>query len=89
MTSLLLQGLDKIATAAMRDQAAEVLYLDACGYSTLQIANRVGVKLQEVVVIRDTAGDCVIEAMRDSGYADVEIIRTLGVATARVALAAA
>lgn len=83
MTTLL-HALDRIATAAMRDQATEILYLDAAGHSTLEIAKAIGVKWPEVKIIRNVAGDCIIAAMREDGYADVEIIRTLGVPTARV-----
>ncbi len=82
--TLLRQGLGRIATAMMREQAAEILYLDAAGHSTREIAKLVGMKFPQVEIIRTVAGDCVIEAMRDSGYADIEIIRTLGVPTARV-----
>jgi transcriptional regulator len=85
VTSLVVQGLDRIATAAMRDQAAQVLYMDAAGHSTLEIAREIGVKRPVVKIIRTVAGDCVIEALRESGYADSEIVRTLGVPTARLA----
>lgn len=84
MTSLL-NALDRIATAAMRDQATEILYLDAAGHSKLEIAKTMGISWPTVEVIRNAAGDCIIQAMREDGYADVEIIRTLGVPTARVA----
>lgn len=84
MNSFLAQGLDKIATAVMRDQAAQVLYLDASGHSTTEIATTLGVTWPTVNTLREVAGDGVIAAMRDADYADVEIIRTLGVPTARV-----
>lgn len=77
-------GLARIATARMREQAAEILYLDAAGHTAREIAKLVGVKVPEVEVIRTVTGDCLIESMRDEGYADIEIIRTLGVATGRV-----
>lgn len=88
MTSLVVQALGRIATAGMREQAAEILYLDAAGHSTPEIAKAVGVKKTEVPIIRDFAGNCVIEALRESGYADIDIQRTLGVPSARVAAAA-
>lgn len=84
MTSLLLQGLDKIATAMMREQAEQVLYLDAAGHSTTEIAAQLGVTWPTVNTLRQVAGDGVIEALREEGYADVDIIRTLGVPTQRV-----
>lgn len=84
MTGFLTAGLDRIATARMRDQATEILYLDAAGHTTREIAKRVGVKVPEVSTIREVTGDGLIAAMRQEGYADVEIIRTLGVPTARV-----
>jgi DNA-directed RNA polymerase specialized sigma24 family protein len=84
VTSLLLQGLDRIATAAMRDQAQHVLYLDVEGFSTLEIAKAIGIKKTEVKTLKELAGDGVIEVMREDGYADVDIIRTLGIPTARV-----
>jgi hypothetical protein len=85
-TSFITQGLERIATAAMRGQAAEVIYLDAAGHSTREIAKKVGVKVPEVAILRQVAGDGLIAAMRDDGYADAEIIRTLGVPTHRVLL---
>lgn len=81
---LLTQSLGRIATPVMREQAAQVLYLDAAGHSTIDIAREIGVKWPVVKIIRDVAGDCVIEEMRENGYADCEIVRTLGVATERV-----
>lgn len=85
MTTLLAQGLDRIATPMMRDQAAEVLYLSATGHSTLEIGREMGVKWPYVNLLRDVAGDALIGAMRDEGRDAGEIVRTLGVPTARVA----
>lgn len=84
MTSLLFQGLSSIATPLMRDQATEIIYLDAAGHTTREIGKKLNLKRREVESIRDLAGDGVISALRDSGYSDLEIIRTLGIATARV-----
>lgn len=84
MTSLLAHGLDRIATAAMREQAAEVLYLDAAGHSTLEIGRELGIKRSHIGLLRQVAGDALIEALREDGYADLDIIRTLGIPTARV-----
>jgi hypothetical protein len=84
MTSLLSQGLSSIATPLMREQCAEVLYLDAAGHSVLEIAAHLKLKRSEVEGLRELAGDRLIWALRESGYSTAEIVRTLGVATARV-----
>lgn len=68
----------------MRTQATEILYLDAAGHSTREIARKLQLKRTEIEQLRDIAGDGVIEALRESGYSTGEIVRTLGVATARV-----
>lgn len=68
----------------MREQAAEILYLDAAGYQRIDIARKLGLKQKDVETIRNVAGDGVIAALRDSGYSTGEICRTLGVPTARV-----
>lgn len=76
-------ALDYLATA-YRTQAAQVVTMSAVGFNSYEIASSMGLTVKGVKNLRDMVGDGVIEAMRDQGYADTEIIRTLGVPTGRV-----
>jgi DNA-binding transcriptional regulator LsrR (DeoR family) len=84
MTDLVALAMNYVATA-QREQASEVAYLTAAGWKTTEIASRLGISWREVNTLRDATGDGVISHLRDAGYSDVELIRTLGVPTARVA----
>lgn len=84
VSTLLAQGLEHIATAAMREQAAEVIYLSAEGYSVPEIGRLLQIKRPQVSLLRELAGDGLIEVLRSEGRSDGEIIRTLGVPTARL-----
>lgn len=74
----------QVPSAAQVD-VLKVAYESAAGYSTREIARRLGIPWPEVNALREAAGDAVITQMRSDGYTNVEIIRTLGVPTARVA----
>jgi Mn-dependent DtxR family transcriptional regulator len=86
MTDLVALAMNYVPTAR-REDAAEVSYLTAAGWKTTEIAKRLGISWREVNTLRDEAGDGVIEYLRDEGYTDVELIRTLGIPTARLAAA--
>lgn len=83
MTDLVALAMLHVATAR-REPASEVAYLTAAGWKTTEIADRMDITWREVNDLRREAGDGVIAALRDQGYSDVEVIRTLGVPTARV-----
>lgn len=65
-------------------QVLEVTYLSAAGYKTREIASLLDVPWPRVNQRREEAATAVIRQMRSDGYADPEIIRTLGVPSARV-----
>jgi hypothetical protein len=83
VTDLVALAMQHVATGR-REPASEVAYLTAAGWKTTEIAARMGITWREVNDLRTAAGDGVIAALRDQGYSDVEVIRTLGVPTARV-----
>lgn len=70
--------------SAAQAEVLEVSYLTAAGYGVREIASLLGLPWPRVNALKDQAGTAVIVQMRDDGYADTEIIRTLGVPTARV-----
>ncbi len=74
----------RFVPTVQRKQAEEVSYLTAAGWKTTEIAERMGISWRQVNDLRDVTGDGVIAHLRDEGYTDVEVIRTLGVPTARV-----
>jgi hypothetical protein len=62
----------------------EVAYRTAAGFKTREIANMLDLPWPEVNTLRDAAGTAVISQMKLDGYGVGEIVRTLGVPTARV-----
>jgi len=76
-------AIDHVPTA-QREPASQVAYLTAAGWKTTEIAERLGITWRAVNELSRLAGDGIIAALHDEGYSDVEVIRTLGVPTARV-----
>lgn len=70
--------------SAAQAQVLQVTYLSAAGYKTREIAAELHLPWPKVNELREQAGTAVITQMRDDGYSSTEIIRTLGVPTARV-----
>jgi hypothetical protein len=70
--------------SAAQGNVLAVAYHSAAGYQTREIAGIMELPWPEVNKLREQAGDALITAMRGDGYGDIEIIRTLGVPTARV-----
>lgn len=70
--------------SAAQAEVLKVTYLTAGGFKTREIASRLCIPWPRVNELRERAGSAVIVQMRSDGYEDAEIIRTLGVPTARV-----
>lgn len=83
MTDIVALAMNFVPTA-QREQAAQVSYLSAAGWQTREIADKMGITWRQVNTLRDATGNGVIAYLRSEGYTDVEVIRTLGVPTARV-----
>lgn len=81
--SIVALALDKLPTP-MRAEVANVAYMSAAGWQTMEIAGALHMTWHRVNELKDAASVAVVGALRDQGYSDVEIIRTLGVPTQRV-----
>lgn len=65
-----------------RTAAVEVAFFSAAGHRDGEIAKRLGIKAREVSALRDELGDAIVYTLRDDGFTDGEIARSLGIATA-------
>lgn len=71
-----------------RAAAAEIAYLSAAGWGTVEIGSRIGRSWREVNAVRDRIGDAVVGELIAEGYSKVDAIRALRVPSARVLAAA-
>jgi hypothetical protein len=83
MTDIVAAAMQYVPTA-QREGASEVAYLSAAGWQTREIAERMNITWRQVNTLRDATGNGGIDYLRSAGYSDAEVIRTLGVPTARV-----
>lgn len=65
-------------------EVLEVAYRSAAGFKTREIAGLMSLPWPRINELREQAGTAVITQMQGDGYSSIEIIRTLGVPTARV-----
>jgi fibrillarin-like rRNA methylase len=77
---MLQQALTYVAEEKQHD-AAKIAVLGELGYEEMEIAKQVGMSWRKMNAVRLQLQGGLIAVMRTSGYADGEIIRTLGIPT--------